>query len=239
MTDRTVAITGANRGVGLALVERYLAMGDDVFAFCRHPDGADELRALGPVMIEPLDLGDENSIDAAAAALTAGLGGRGLDLLLNNAGADGRSFGADPDKRGVRDLDPDHFMAQTRVNALGPLLLTRRLLDPIRAADQPVVVNVSSQLGSPAVASTIGGDAGYCASKASLNIVTVKFAQLLAPDNACVIAMHPGWLQSDMGGERAPTSVDEGVAAMVQTIETLTPADNGRFLRNDGSTHPW
>jgi NAD(P)-dependent dehydrogenase (short-subunit alcohol dehydrogenase family) len=233
MTERVV-ITGANRGLGLALAHRYHERDDAVLAGCRRPDQATELRTITD-HIHALDLGDEGSIAAFAAAL----GDEPVDVLVNNGGIDGRSLGAADDDRDVLQLNPDHFMDEIRVNTLGPLLLVRALLDRLLASPRPRIVNVSSQVGSMEVAARMGRDIGYTASKAALNMVTVKLAGRLREAGVVVVSLHPGYLRTDMGSASADLDPAEAASSIVALTDRLTPAESGSFLRWDGSVHPW
>ena len=100
-------------------------------------------------------------------------------------------------------------------------------------------MNLSSQLGSLSYGADHGSDVGYNASKAALNAVTVRTASVLKPRGITVVAMHPGWVRTDMGGSSAQLSGEEAAAAIVDTIGRLTIAETGSFLRWDGSEHPW
>jgi NAD(P)-dependent dehydrogenase (short-subunit alcohol dehydrogenase family) len=184
-----------------------------------------------------LDLGDPSSVDAAAAAvaeLTAG-----VDLVINCAGVDSRAFGVDPNARGPFDVDAEEFTEVLRINVTGPMLVTRAFLPLLRSGTGAVLANISSQLGSMEVAAKMGRDTPYCVSKAALNNYTVKCAAALRPENIAVVAIHPGWVRTDMGGDEAPMSVEESAGAVGETLLGITAADTGRFLRWDGSDHPW
>ena len=244
---RRVLVTGANRGLGLELTRQFVAAGDQVWAACRTPESAHELQGLGAKSVLALDLASEASIHAAAAEVAANVDG--LDVLVSCAGTDARAFGADDGERGPFDLGADVFTDVLRVNVTGPMVVTSAFLPLLRAAAnaegadgsaRPAkLVNISSQLGSMEVAASIGRDTAYCVSKAGLNMYTVKSATELAGDNVAVVAVHPGWLRTDMGGEHADMSPEEASEAIVSTITGLTMADSGRFMRWDGTDHPW
>ena len=183
-----------------------------------------------------LDVADEMSIRQFAKEVTAA--GQ-LDLLINNAGTDARAFGAAVDGRGPLELSGDDFLAEMRVNAVGPMLMTRAMLSSLRQAAPGIVVNLSSQLGSFAVGAANGRDVGYNASKAALNMITARTASLLPPGEVTVVAMHPGWVRTDMGGPGADLTTEEAVRALIRTINRLSPPDSGSFMQADGSPHPW
>ncbi|MFB6248528.1 MAG: SDR family oxidoreductase [Salinibacter sp.] len=233
----TVLITGANRGLGLEWVRRLVGRVDRLFATCRRPGDADDLEALADrhpdtVDLLALDVGDPAAIDAAADRVRRETGA--LDLLLNNAGINGGGSG---DRFGT--VDADTMTTVLRVNAVGPHLLTQAVADLLRAAeDGATVVNVTSQLGSIARTSD-GGWHSYKASKAALNMCTRLQAGALKDDGVVVVAMHPGWVRTDMGGPNARLSTEEAVSGMLDVIEGLSPADAGRFLAYDGEELPW
>ena len=233
MTERIV-ITGANRGLGLELARVYSARGDDVVGGCRRPDDAVELRTLTSHVYR-LDTGDEQSI----ASFAASLGGQRVDVLYNNAGVDGRSFGAPDGERDVLTLSAAHFEAEMRVNAVGPMLLARALVPALRGAPRPRIVNVSSQIGSMVVSAAMGRDVGYAASKAALNMISVKLASRLEADKVTVIALHPGYLRTAIGSPHAPLAASEAAVSIVAFVDSLSPAQSGGFFRWDGSEHPW
>ncbi len=233
---RTVLVTGANRGLGLHLVRRLIARGDAVWGSARQADPT-ELLALNPAGAVQIDMSDEASIVAGAAALTSQIDQ--LDVLINCAGVDARAFGAGANDRGPLDLDIETTQQVFAVNVGGPMVLTRELRPLIAAGTNPVVLNISSQLGSMEVAARIGNDTSYCISKAGLNMLTVKSAAALRDDGVAVVAMHPGWVATDMGGASAALSPDESASAIVQTLDGLSLEHTGSFIQWDGSPHPW
>ncbi len=227
-----MVITGVNRGLGRALAERFVGAGHRVWGTSRTGEAPS-----GLVSTTPLDLRDEASIVTAASHILGETSA--VDLLINCAGADARSFGAPADERGPFDFDAETFNAVLDANVTGPMLVTRHLLPVLRSGRNPMIVNVSAQLGSMQVAARMGRDTAYCVSKAALNMLSVKSAAALRPDGIAVVMLHPGWVATDMGGPSAHLSVDESANAIVETIERLTLADTGRFVRWDGHDHPW
>jgi NAD(P)-dependent dehydrogenase (short-subunit alcohol dehydrogenase family) len=234
MTERVV-ISGANRGLGLELARHHAGRGDEVWAGCRRPAAAVELRELTDHVLA-LDVGSAASIEAFAAAV----GDAPVDVLLNNAGVDGRALGVPDDGRDVLQLSAEHVLDEIRINAIGPMLLTRALLEPLRQSPRPRIVNMSSTVGSMEVAATVGRDVGYVVSKAALNMITVKLAGRLRDDGIIVVALHPGLLRTALGTPRGNLE-DPGPAAaeIVALIDGLTPDQSGSFLHRDGTVHPW
>jgi NAD(P)-dependent dehydrogenase (short-subunit alcohol dehydrogenase family) len=230
----TVVITGANRGLGLELAKVFAARGHSVVGGCRTPVAADELHAVTP-HVHCVDTGDERSI----ADFVAAIGGQPVDVLINNAGLSAEGLGAGPDERDVLLLSPERFMGQMRINALGPMLLVRGLLPALCRSGRPRIVNISSQVGSMVVSSRLGRDVGYAASKAALNMVTVKLAWRLRDEGVIAVALHPGYLRTAMGGADADLDPAEAAGQIANLIDGLTMDQNGSFLRWDGSEHPW
>jgi NAD(P)-dependent dehydrogenase (short-subunit alcohol dehydrogenase family) len=237
--NQTVVVTGANRGLGLELVRVLAGRGDTVIAGCRNPAAATELAALaqrvGELDVLALDIGDTASIDAFVAAI----GSRPVDVLINNAGIDARNLGAGDGDRDVLAQPAEHFMGEITVNTWGPLLVARGLLGNLTAATNGRIVNVSSQVGSMDVGAKMGRDLGYSVSKAALNMVTVKLATRLRDDGVTAIALHPGYLRTEMGGSAATMEPAEAAASIAALVDGLTIADTGTFRRWDGTIHPW
>ncbi len=236
VTPKRVLITGANRGIGLELAAVHIEAGDRVWGSTRA--GRDErLRSIDPAGTVTLDLSDEDSIVAGMAKLAAGVDG--LDLLVNCAGIDARALGATDGARGPFELDAATLLEVTMVNAAGPMVVTREALPLLLAGRNPMVVNVSSQLGSMSFAARAGSDTAYCVSKAALNMLTVKTAAALRSRRIGVVTIHPGWVSTDMGGPRATLTPRQSAEAVHETVTRLTMADSGRFLTWDGRDHPW
>lgn len=229
----TVVITGANRGLGLALAQQYAATGAHVVGGCRNPATADQLRATG-AEVHPLDMASEASIASFAAAL----GDRPVDLLINNAGIDAQALGAEDGRRGALDITTDQFRGVIEVNVVGPLHLVQLLAANVRAV-QGKIANISSQVGSFVDAQRIGRDVAYTSSKAALNMVTLKQSQVLKSDGVTVICLHPGWVRSDMGGRGADLEPSEAANGIALVLDKVTIADTGSFYNWDGTIHPW
>ena len=230
----SILITGANRGLGLTFAKQYAAAGWRVYAAVRAPADADTLNAVaatmeGRVTVHALDIGDGDSV----AALAAGLDREPLDVLLHNAGiylGKGRSFG---------DTDYDDWLEILRINTLAPLRVVEALIDNVAAGERKQIVLISSKMGSMAANSTSGGAYLYRSSKAALNAVLRSLAVDLAGRGVTVMALHPGWVSTDMGGHEAPLTPAASVHGMRAVIEALTPADSGSFKDYLGAEIPW
>ncbi|KCZ51317.1 SDR family oxidoreductase [Hyphomonas pacifica] len=221
----TVLITGANRGVGLALARQFLSNGYDVIGTAREPDKADELKAAGAKTMQ-LDVADPNSI----AALKAGLGDTPLDYLVNNAGiASSTALG---------DLDYGEFEHVLRVNTIAPLRIIEALTDNVAAGDKKVIANLTSKMGSIEVTDAPSALI-YRTSKAALNMALRTAARSLAGQGISVLTLHPGWVKTDMGGPNALVSPEDSAAGLYKVITGTAPATELRFFDYEGNILPW
>ncbi|EIW54618.1 dehydrogenase [Trametes versicolor FP-101664 SS1] len=240
MSPTTWLVTGANRGIGLEIVRQLLAVPTNlVVAACRAPEKATALAELqssakGALHLVQLDVSDFDNIRALPAQLEPILGSTGLDYLISNAGI------AIVDSAFT--LDPDVFLRVVRTNAAGPALLSQVLLPFLERAPTKKILHVSSTAGS------IGSVAGmqvkehqmvgsYAMSKAALNMLAYK--QKTEKPEFTVITLCPGWVQTDMGGEKAALKPEESVAGIIKVITNATTADSGKYLRHNGEEIPW
>lgn len=227
-------VTGANRGLGLEFARQLLARGDHVVATCRHPGRATALNRLsgeypGRIHVLPLDVADPNAHVELARELPLVLNGQRLELLINNAGVlhSGERFGA---------LTPAQIEDAFRVNAAAPLLITQAIADVLD--DRAKVANISSQLGSIANTSRFGTPS-YAISKAAQNMATVQLAGALRDRGITVLALHPGWVQTDMGGTQASIAPPQAVAGLLRVIDAATMERSGGFFDWQGERLPW
>lgn len=233
---RRIVVTGAGRGIGLGLVESLAETGNEVWATVRTDQAAQVARAAGAARVERLDLADEDSIEAFVATVAGSVDS--VDTLINNAGLNSGALGV-KDRRAQGPFETTGHVAleQIRINAIGPMLLTKGLQPLLHLGTTPVVLNLSSQLGSMVVGGRSPVDVGYNASKAVMNMITVMSAT--ADPAVTYVAVHPGWVQSDMGGPSAAISIGESVAGLVSILDRVSPGDSGRFLTWQGDDHPW
>lgn len=239
MDSGTVLITGASRGIGLALAGELVRRGWKVIAGARDPAGAHDLQAAaqsaapGSIDIFSLDVRSDDSVMAAAGEVTAKV--RSIDVLVNNAGV----FPEEGSER-LEDLPLECFEEAFAVNVVGVARVTRVFLPLLGRAARPRVVNISSRAGS---VSQKEDARYYCysASKAALNMLTRAMAAELRPRGITVVAVTPGWVKTDMGGPGAPLTVEESARSLAGTIDRLTPHDAGQFLDRDGekNTTAW
>ena len=224
--DTTVLVTGANRGIGLEYARQLSAKGYTVIGTARAPERAEELAAVAD-QVEQLDVADPASV----AALAERLDGVAIDILINNAGIFDRR------DETIDKVDFD-VMAQTfAVNTMGPLRVTQALMPNLRAGERKVVIGMSSGLGS--IEKSTGRWYSYRSSKTALNSVNKVLSQELADEGFIFTVLHPGWVQTDMGGSSATYTPQESVAGLVKVIEGLGPEDNGAFYDFQGQPIPW
>lgn len=239
MTKRsTVLITGANRGLGLELVRQYLADGWQVIATCRDPAKATSLHDLqttyNGLQISPLDVADFEAIDALASEL----GGRPIDVLINNAGLFGPKRQAENDLRqSFGHIDYDTWAELSRVNTLAPVKLAEALAGNVAASEHKKIVTISSRLGS--IGETDAGLYAYRSTKAAVNMAMATLANDVREMGIVVISLSPGWVKTDMGGPGASLEVRESIEAVRKLIEAQTPQDSGAFLDYTGEEIPW
>ena len=222
----TVLVTGANRGIGLELARQLHAQGYAVIGTARKPAQASELQALD-VRVEQLDVTDAASV----AALAATLAEVPIDILVNNAGVGGQRVNQ------LAEIDFEQMAWTFEVNTYGPLRVTQALLPNLQAGEKKTVVQISSVMGS--IAQNRGGYYSYRASKTALNQLNKSLSIELGRQGFTCVALHPGWVKTRLGGAQAQLEGKESVAGLVQVIDGLEPADNGRFIDFQGEEIPW
>ncbi|MGP1345835.1 MAG: SDR family oxidoreductase [Phycisphaerales bacterium] len=223
----TILITGANRGLGLEMARQLSDAGHTIIGTARTPEPGDALHKVAQRVI-PLDL----SSDASVASFGKALGDEPIDRLINN-GASG------PSESGIAALDPGDLLEHLNINAVGPMRVIQRVLPNLRAGRGRQIVSISSGMGSIAQAVEQGGHYQYRTGKAALNMLNAVLSEELGKEGFTCVVMHPGWVRTRMGGERAPLTPEESVRGIVAVMEGLGTPDNGRFLQYDGSELPW
>ena len=233
-TEKIALVTGANKGIGLEIVQQLAEAGFRVLLTARDRQRGEEVsRKLQQdglrVEFLQLDVTDETSIDRLAKELVSQIDH--LDVLVNNAG-----ILLDPPNASVLEVEPTVILQTLQTNTLGPLRLTQKLVPLLVKSDAGKVINVSSGGGQL----TDMGDwaPAYSLSKTALNAVTGMMAAALKDKHIAVNSICPGWVRTDMGGSNASRSVQQG-ADTVTWLATEAPADlTGKFLR-DREIIPW
>ena len=227
-----ILITGANRGIGLEFVAQYLRRGDNVLATCRNPGQADKLNEMqagqGRLTVLQLDVSNTDSFGQFVSSLE----NQPIDVFINNAGVYG------PRSSGFGQLTQQDWLAVFQVNTIAPALLTQALVGNLKQGTEGKLVYLTSKMGS-IEDNTSGGSYIYRSSKTALNQVVKSLSLDLAAEGLTAIVIHPGWVQTDMGGANALIDTQTSVSGMVAVIDKLTSADSGRFYNYDGNSIPW
>jgi len=223
----TVLITGAARGLGLEFTKLYAAQSWRVLACARKPEALKGIK--GDVHAHALEVTDHTAVKALAGKLEA----EAIDVLICNAGIGGRGgIGQD-----FGTFDAALWRQIFEINTLAPLMMAEAFAGHVARSQQKKLIAITSILGS--LAHNNGGRYAYRASKTALNMEWNCLAKDLADKGVICVALHPGWVRTDMGGPTAPLTIDQSVPAMVETIAALRPSDNGRYVQYDGQELPW
>jgi len=232
MTNPTILITGANRGIGLELSEQFAKDGWQVLACCRNPAEAGQLQALSDqglaVELHALDVTNYEQM----ATLSDQLANRPIDILLSNAGIYG-SKGI-----GFGEIDAQEWRQVLEVNTIAPLMLVQAFVEQVAASQQKLVAVISSKVGSIADNSS-GGSYIYRSSKTAVNQVVKSLSIDLAERNIAVISLHPGWVQTEMGGPNAEIGTGESVSGLKSILQSAGLAQSGQFIEFNGNSIPW
>ncbi|RXJ71516.1 Short chain dehydrogenase [Veronia nyctiphanis] len=225
----TVLITGASRGIGLELAKKFIDHGYQVIATFRgEPSKSLEaLRASNAITLHELEVTDSSSIKKLASALE----GQHIDILINNAGVIGA------EQQSFEMVETEAWLDTFRVNTIAPLLVSRALLPLMDQATNPRIITISSQMG--ALNSSSMGMYAYRTSKAAANKFMQVLASELKPKGFTVCPVHPGWVQTDMGGKEADITVQESAKGIISLITTLTLEHTGTFFSWQGEALEW
>ncbi|KAG2438435.1 hypothetical protein HYH02_010890 [Chlamydomonas schloesseri] len=258
ITGKTVVVTGGSKGIGLSLVKGFLARDNTVITTSRKVADAAALQQLrqqyGAARLHLADL--DASRAASIAQWAAGVRAAGVqqvDLLVNNAGVYGR-------RPALEDFTEEDFLLAFHTNTLGPFFVVQQLikqgllgLPPPPAPTEPgapappnpapvaLVANISSIVGSntdPTVSAVSKGGFAYRASKAALNVISTTLARDLAPSGVEVVALHPGYVRTELSGGNGWIDAEESAAGLIAVLESGAPL-NGRFLSYKGEEIPW
>jgi NAD(P)-dependent dehydrogenase (short-subunit alcohol dehydrogenase family) len=218
-------VTGANRGIGLALCKLLAERGDQVIAACRNRSKA--LDALGVRVETGVEVSDPDSVQHLAKALE----GQALDWLINNAGVLRRDT-----LGGLRGEALEDLYLQFRVNSVGPLLVTQALLGNLQPGAKVGIV--TSRMGS-IEDNTSGGYYGYRMSKAAVNAAGKSLAMDLSERGIAVALLHPGYVRTDMVGGGGDVEPAQAAAGLIARLDELTIDTTGRFWHANGEALPW
>lgn len=225
-----VLITGANRGIGLEFVRQYAEAGWNVIACARDLSDAGELQTLAShhpnIDTHALDVTDAGAIKTLAATLK----NLRIDVLINNAGIY-------PDSD-LNHAETSSWLQAYTVNSIAPFLLATAFLPHVAASSLKKIVTLSSKMGS-LDDNTSGGSYIYRSSKAAANMVMKSLAIDLQPYGIAVAVLHPGWVQTEMGGPNALIDTKTSVVGLRQVIEGLDLHSSGQFIAYDGQRIHW
>lgn len=242
-------ITGANRGIGLEFVKQLTRLPQPprhIFATCRNPSEAKDLLQLASkhncVHILKLDVSNTSEYPSLVKTVETTLDGEGLNVIVNNAGMAGRVQ--------LEDVTETVMMEHYRVNAVAPLLLIQAFLPLLKKAAstsadvsglscaRAAIINITTKVAS-IDDNKSGGGYPYRASKVALNIITKSLSVDLKPHGILAVVLHPGWVQTEMGGPNALISTETSVSGLLRTMQGLNEETSGSFFNYDGTVIPW
>ncbi len=234
----SMLVTGANRGLGLEMVRQFVDDGWRIYACCRAPETATDLAALaeetdGAITLHTLDVGKPAQIEAIADELR----GTAIDMLVNNAGL----LGCTIDSMGpgaFGSVDYDAWMQLHEINTMAPLRVAEAFVDHVAASDMKLMFFMSTYMGCITELAD-GGLYPYRSSKAALNLVVKGLSIDLAPRGVRTIAVHPGWVSTDMGGPEAPVNKEQSIAGIREVVANYGSSQTGCFYQYDGRELPW
>jgi len=221
--SNNILITGANRGIGLALTKKYQARGDVVYAVCRK--ASTELLALKNVhIIDGIDVTQDQDLITLQGALK----NITLNMLINNAGI--------MSEETLGDINFSDVLQQFNVNAVGPLKTTQALLSNLKNGSKVAII--TSRMGSIGDNGS-GGWYGYRMSKSAVNSAAVSLAQDLKPQGISVVLLHPGFVQTELVGLKGDVSASQSASNLINRINELTLQNSGALVHANGEPLPW
>ncbi|XP_062997093.1 C-signal-like [Elgaria multicarinata webbii] len=250
---RSVLVTGSNRGIGLELVRQLAEMTDPpehIFAMCRNPNGPQgkslrDLAAKHPnIHVVQLEVVDQSSVKAAVSVVESHLKSKGLNLLINNAGVNSYAT--------LQTVEQQEMLSVFNTNVVGPILVVQGFLPLLKRAAKETategmscakaaIINLTTKLASIQRGFEVTESPlyPYRASKAALNMVTACLALELKGDGILCTVIHPGWVKTDMGTEKAPLTVQCSVEGILKVLANLSSSSTGAFLDWEGNSLPW
>jgi len=253
LSAKTILITGASRGIGLEMVKQILRLGtapEILIAACRNPSSCQDLQSLAQdnpsLKLVKLDVEKDDEIAAAVEEAKVLVGDRGLNLLINNAGLNVKN-GSD-----LRHTTRDSLQTHFNVNFSSPVMMAQKFLPLLEQAAQAnraaplscsraAVVNISSIMASQALslANGHGTSYQYKCSKSAVTMASILMSRELQPAGIMVLSLHPGWVQTDMGGSTATLTPAQSVAGCLQVFATQSEENNGKLLDYKGDVLPF
>ena len=225
-----VLITGANRGIGLEFTKQYAQAGWNVLACCREPKNGKELQALANaqpnIKILALDVADFAQIEALAQQLKD----ETIGVLINNAGVYPESS--------LNHANTQDWLDAFKINSIAPLTLANAFTKHMAKSELKKIATLSSKMGSMSD-NTSGGSYIYRSTKTAVNMVMKCLSIDLKPIGIAVVTLHPGWVQTDMGGSNALIDTKTSVAGLRKVIEDLSLNNTGKFIAYDGKEIAW
>jgi NAD(P)-dependent dehydrogenase (short-subunit alcohol dehydrogenase family) len=228
-----ILITGANRGLGLALSRVGAERGHQILAGVRNlqksTESLTQSEMYKSIALLPLDVTDEESVSSAATTVKENFGS--IDAIINNAGVL-----LERDQQ-IEDLDLDQVKVTFDVNFFGPIRVVKHFLPLLMMGDRSSIINISSEAGS--MTNAYGGDYAYASSKTALNMFTQQLNQYVKSKNINVYSVHPGWIKTDMGGDRAPGNPIDTAKGIFDIIEGKREIERSKvFITYDGQPMP-
>mgnify|MGYP001188321365 CR=1 FL=1 len=224
--NKKIMITGANRGIGLAITKQYIKRGEEVYAFCRNPNNSVDLNRLlnenKKINICKLDVCSEDSIKNATKFIK-----NYIDIIICNAGI-GASYGGAIDEKNTQ----EKFLEVLNTNVVGPFLTIKYFLSKFNKKSDKKIAIISSLMGSQHHNSS--NAYFYRSSKAAVNNLMVTFSNELIEQNISICSYHPGWVRTEMGGPNADISPEESAENLVNRFDEQSMISTGKFFNFDG-----
>jgi NAD(P)-dependent dehydrogenase (short-subunit alcohol dehydrogenase family) len=230
----TILITGANRGIGLGLTEAFLKDGWQVIASYREDKGGltdlqDAFKSK--LFISKCDISSDEIVAAFLKEVSGSF--KSIDILVNNAGI------LPSRQSSIEKVTADDLLQTLNVNTVGPLRITNAFLPMVRNGALKKIINFSTMMSSYALNKT-GGSYTYRISKTALNMLNYNLAIELKPEGIMALAVHPGWVQTEMGGEKAPVTIEESVTGLKDLfLKSSVEKHSGKLFDYMGAELPW
>ena len=230
---QNILITGANRGIGLGFVKKFLKRNSKVFCTSRKISKSKELILLKKEFSKNLEVVELDLLEEESPKMLSDfLSNQAIDIFINNAGVIGNS------NQSFNAVSSENWIDVLKVNLIAPLIITQSILANIKKSAHKKIYFLSSKVGS-IEDNRGGGMYVYRSSKTALNQIVKSLSIDLKPIGISVISLHPGWVKTDMGGPHALISVEESVSGMLKVILNTDIRNSGQFLNYDGCEIPW